>query len=146
MVLLNSLLIAYNKYKIQLLVIVICTARFSHITSVLKSLLWLPVMYRMNFKICCLTHRVLSLGEPYYLRSLLTNRLNSYSLRSLYFNPLIDLHILIPLLYPPVSEKFIMAFALFFSLHLFLGLIYLTLFVLLFHTVIVPNKKLKTYI
>ena len=31
----------------------------------------------------------ISLGEPYYLRSLLSNRLNSHSLRSSSFNPLV---------------------------------------------------------
>ena len=53
-------------------------SRFTHITPILKSLHWLPVSYRINFEICCLTHRAISLGEPYYLRSLLSNRLNSH--------------------------------------------------------------------
>ena len=40
------------------------------------------------FKLCCITHRALSLKEPHYLNSLLINRLNSHSLRSSSFNPL----------------------------------------------------------
>ena len=36
-----------------------------------------------------LNHRAISLGEPYYLRSLLSNRLNSHSLRSSSFNLLV---------------------------------------------------------
>ena len=32
--------------------IVTRTSRFSHITPILKSLHWLPVIYRINFKIC----------------------------------------------------------------------------------------------
>ena len=74
--------------------IVTHTSRSSHITPVLKSLHWLSVQYRINFKLCCITHCALSLGEPYYLNSLLyiilfklIHRLNSHSLRSS-FNPL----------------------------------------------------------
>ena len=72
-----------QKYNTQLL-----GSRSSHITPVLKSLHWLPVQYRINFKLCCITHHALSLEEPYYLNSLLINRLNSHSLRSSSFNPL----------------------------------------------------------
>ena len=56
---------------------------------ILKSLYRLSEIYHINFKICCLTHGALSVGEPYYLRSLLTNRFNSYSLGSSSFNPLV---------------------------------------------------------
>ena len=68
--------------------IVTRTSRSSHITPVLKSLHWLPVQYRINFKLCCITHRVLSLEGPHYLNSLLIHRLNSHSLCSSSFNPL----------------------------------------------------------
>ena len=64
------------------------TSRFTHITPIIKSFHWLPVLYRINFKICCLTHRTILLGEPYYLRSLLSNMLNSHSLRSSFFKNL----------------------------------------------------------
>ena len=57
-------------------------------TPILKSLHWLPVQYRINCKLCCITHLALSLKEPHYLNSLLINRLNSHSLRSSSFNPL----------------------------------------------------------
>ena len=66
--------------------IVTRTSRSSHITPVLKSLHWLPVQYRFNFKLCCITHRALTLGEPHYLNSLLIHRLSSHSLRSSSFN------------------------------------------------------------
>ena len=93
----NSLFYGLPKYSIHRLQkiqnttarIVTRISRFTHITPILKSLHWLPVSYRINFKICCLTHRAISLGEPYYLRSLLSNRLNSHSLRSSSFNPLV---------------------------------------------------------
>ena len=92
----NSLFYGLPKYSINRLQkiqnsvarIVTRTSRSSHITPVLKSLHWLPVQYRINFKLCCITHRALSLKEPYYLNSLLINRLNSHSLRSSSFNPL----------------------------------------------------------
>ena len=69
--------------------IVTCSVRSSHITTVLKSLHWLPVNYRMNFKIFCITHRALSLHEPHYLTSLFSLRSNSLSLRSSSFSPLL---------------------------------------------------------
>ena len=92
----NSLFYGLPKYSINRLQkiqnsvarIVTRTSRSSHITPVLKSLHWLSVQYRINFKLCCITHRALSLKEPHYLNSLLINRLNSHSLRSSSFNPL----------------------------------------------------------
>ena len=89
-VFLNTLFTAYKKYKTTAR-IVTRTSRFAHLMPILKSLLWLPVLYRINFNICCLTHRAISLGEPYYLLSLLSNRLNSHSLCSSSFNPLVVL-------------------------------------------------------
>ena len=94
----NSLFYGLPKYsyspptKIQNTTVRIVTTRiscFTHITPILKSLQWLPVYYRITFKIFCLTHRAISLGEPYYLRFLLSNMLNSHSLRSSSFNPLV---------------------------------------------------------
>ena len=92
----NSLFYGLPKYSINRLQkiqnsvarIVTRTSRSSHITTVLKSLHWLPVQYRINFKPCCITHRALSLEEPHYLNSMLINRLNSHSLRSSSFNTL----------------------------------------------------------
>ena len=55
----------------------------------LKSSHWLIEMYHINFLIFCLTRCAVLLGEPYFLRFLLTNRLNSHSLCSLSFNPLV---------------------------------------------------------
>ena len=115
-----------QKYKTQLLVLLLeRTFRSSHITPILKSLHWLPVQYRINFKLCCITHHALSLKEPHYLNSLLINRLNSHSLRSSSFNPLTHYHF---------SIKNQMVFAHLLMLHHFFGTIYLTLFVLHLHT------------
>ena len=68
--------------------IVTRTSQSSHITPVLKYLHWLPVQFRINFKLCCITHRALSLEEPHYFNLLLIHRLNSHYLRSSSFNPL----------------------------------------------------------
>ena len=92
----NSLFYGLSKYSINRLQkiqnsvarIVTRTSRSSHITPVLISLHWLPVQYRINFKLCCITHRALSLGEPHYSNSLLIHILNSHYLRSSSFNPL----------------------------------------------------------
>ena len=65
------------------------SSHFSHITPTLKSLHRLPIFYRINFKICCITHRALSLGKPFYLSTLLTHRSNTHSLRTTSFSPLL---------------------------------------------------------
>ena len=93
----NNLFHGLPKYSIHCLQkiqnttasIVTRISHFTHIVPILKSLHRLPVLYSINFKICCLTHWAISLGEPYYLHSLLSNRLNSHSLRSSSFNPLV---------------------------------------------------------
>ena len=61
----NSLFYGLPKYSINRLQkiqnsvasIVTRTSCSSHITSVLKSLHWLPVQYHINFKLSCITHR-----------------------------------------------------------------------------------------
>ena len=104
--------------------IVTRTSRSSHITPVLKSLHWLPIQHRINFKLCCITHRALSLGEPHYVNSLLIHRLNSHSFRSSSLNPRML----------PFFHKISIRFALLLMLHHFFGTIYLTLFALHLHT------------
>ena len=59
----NSLLYGLSKYSLHRLqkvqnsvaCIVTRTSRSSHITPLLKSSHWLPVKYRINFKLCCIT-------------------------------------------------------------------------------------------
>ena len=48
----------------------------------LRSLHWLPVKFRVDFKICLLTYKTLSEKQPVYLHSLLATPLPSRSLRS----------------------------------------------------------------
>ena len=79
---------AYKKYKYS------CSHRYnssrlSHITPTLESLHWLPIFYRINFKMCCVTHRALFLCELFYLSTLLTYRSNTHSLRSTSFSSLL---------------------------------------------------------
>ena len=95
--------------------------RSLHITLVLKSLNWLHIIYHINFKICCITHRVLSLHEPHYLSSLFSFRSNSHS-------PFV-----LPLLahcYYYISIKNHMVFVHFHMLHLISGITYLIIFLL----------------
>ena len=73
------------------------SSRFSYITPTLKSLHWLPIFYRNNFKICCITHRALFLDEPFSLSTLLTHRSNTHSLRCTSFSPILS---------PYFNEKF----------------------------------------
>ena len=43
----------------------------SHITPQLKKLHWLPVRYRVQFKIGLITYKILNQGQPVYLRELI---------------------------------------------------------------------------
>ena len=47
------------------------SSKFSHITPQLKKLHWLPVRYRVQFKICFITYKILTQGQPVYLRDLI---------------------------------------------------------------------------
>ena len=64
--------------------------RFSHSLPLLKSwhCHWLPVRYRIIFKICTITYQTLSSNQPAYLHSLLTpaRQLSLRQLRSSNFN------------------------------------------------------------
>ena len=53
----------------------------------LKSLHWLPVHYRIIFKICTIAYQALSSTQPAYLNSMLTPARNSRQLRSTSINP-----------------------------------------------------------
>ena len=50
----------------------------------LSELHWLPVQSRITSKIACLTYKVLTVGQPYYLRSLLHYYTPHRTLRSVY--------------------------------------------------------------
>ena len=47
------------------------TSRFEHITPVLKELHWLPVEYRIDFKILTHTYKALNGNSPSYIKDLL---------------------------------------------------------------------------
>ena len=55
---------------------------FTGSAPLLRSLHWLPVKYRVHFKICLLTYKAVHEEEPVYLRSLIATSLPSRSLRS----------------------------------------------------------------
>ena len=55
---------------------------FTRSVPLLHSLHWLPVKYRVHFKICLLTYKALHEEQPVYLRSLIATPLPSLSLRS----------------------------------------------------------------
>ena len=59
------------------------SSKYSHITPVLKELHWLPVRFRIHFKILLLTFKVLNGMPPDYTMELIKVRKNArYSLRS----------------------------------------------------------------
>ena len=47
------------------------SSKFSHISPQLKKLHWLPVKYRVQFKIGLITYKILNQGQPIYLRELI---------------------------------------------------------------------------
>ena len=59
----SILFIACKKYKNSVARIVTCTSCSSHITPFFKSVHWLPVKYRNNFRLCCIAHHTLLLGN-----------------------------------------------------------------------------------
>ena len=62
--------------------------RFSRLVPLLKSLHWLPVHYRIIFKMCTVAYQALSYKQPAYLNSMLTPTRNSRQLRLISGNPL----------------------------------------------------------
>ena len=57
--------------------------RYCHITPILYELHWLPVTFRIEFKIIIITHKAIHGTAPNYLSSLVNFKPNSsYSLRS----------------------------------------------------------------
>ena len=56
--------------------------RFSHFAPILKRLHWLPVKFRIHFKICAITFRTLKENQPAYMADLLVRPKCSKYLRS----------------------------------------------------------------
>ena len=57
--------------------------KFDHITPILTGLHWLPVRYRVIFKILLLVYKALHANAPPYISDLLIPKhIGSYSLRS----------------------------------------------------------------
>ena len=50
---------------------VVSAPKFSHVTSILKSLHWLKIRQRIEYKICSITLKTLQTSRPVYLRNLL---------------------------------------------------------------------------
>ena len=62
--------------------------RFDHITPVLYELHWLPVSYRIAYKLATITHKTLSTAQPAYLFTCLHRYQPSRTLRSATHNRL----------------------------------------------------------
>ena len=59
-----------------------CSPVFLSLSALLKSLHWLPVHYRVIFKVCTVVYQVLSSTQPTCLNSLLTQARHPRKLRS----------------------------------------------------------------
>ena len=75
----NSLFLSLTDFELRRLLlvqnslyrVVTHSSKLSHITSQLKQLHWLPVRYRVQFKIGLITYKILNQGQPVYLRELI---------------------------------------------------------------------------
>ena len=83
----NALLYGLPKYVVERLQriqnsaarVITFSRKFDHITPVLVDLHWLPVYYRVIFKMLLLTYKALHGLAPTYLSDLLCYRTSSYS-------------------------------------------------------------------
>ena len=86
----NSLYFNLPAYEIQRLQYVqnslaraVCrTSKFTHITPTLKSLHWLKIRERIEYKVASLTFIALQFRQPSYISNLLTIQSNNHSTRS----------------------------------------------------------------
>ena len=62
--------------------VVLRRGKFEHITPALIDLHWLPVQYRVTYKLATLTYSIKQSGQPSYLHQLLQDYQPTYSLRS----------------------------------------------------------------
>ena len=75
----NSLFLSLTDFELRRLQLVqnsLCrvvtrSSKYSHITPQLKKLLWLPIKYRIQFKIGLITYKILNQCQPVYLRELI---------------------------------------------------------------------------
>ena len=75
----NSLFLSLTDFVLRRLQLVqnsLCrvvtrSCKFSHITPQLKKLHWLPVRYRVQYKIGLITYKIINQGQPVYLRELI---------------------------------------------------------------------------
>ena len=78
---LKGILTFYNK-KITAARIISLTSKYDHITPVLESVHWLPVQYRIDYKVLCLVFKCLHNSAPSYLSALPTQYVPPRTLRS----------------------------------------------------------------
>ena len=75
----NSLFLSLTDFELRRLQLVqnsLCRvvtrfSKFCHITPQLKKLHWLPVRYKVQFKIGLIIYKILTQGQPVYLRGLI---------------------------------------------------------------------------
>ena len=78
---LDTDLAKFQRVQNRLARVVTKSPPFTRSVPLLRSLHWLPVNFRVDFKICLLTYKTLSEKHPVYLHSLLATPLPSRSLR-----------------------------------------------------------------
>ena len=82
MVLLTLTSLGFKRVQNQLARLVTNSPPFTRSISLLRSLHWLPVRFRILFKIALLTYKTLREKQPVYLHSMLATSISSHSLRS----------------------------------------------------------------
>ena len=75
----NSLFLSLTDFELRRLQLVqksLCgvvtrSTKYSHITAQVKKFHWLPVKFKIQFKIGLITYKILNQGQPVYLRELI---------------------------------------------------------------------------
>ena len=70
MVCLSAILTSCREFKTQAARLVVMHRKFCHITPVIRQLHWLPVSFRINFKILLLTFKAIHELAPSYINDL----------------------------------------------------------------------------
>ena len=58
-------------------------SKFQHITPALQQLHWLPIRYRIQFKIMAIVYKAVHNADPEYICDLIEPKQSKYSLRSI---------------------------------------------------------------
>ena len=98
----RSLILRLQKVQNNAARLILRISKREHISPHLASLHWLPIDYRIKYKLACICYNSLSTNSPPYLSDLLTVYTASRQLRSCSDNSVLVVHLSVP--YPMVKD------------------------------------------